>query len=89
MLVRAHLTRLPLVPRFPQRGHSNWSVRRCRFDSGVHHLAVLANRVPFLERPRMERNIAAALLLCLFALIPILRFMRSPAICWLMPGLVA
>ncbi len=38
----------------------------------------LANRIPFLERLALERNIAAALLLCLFALIPILRFMRMP-----------
>ena len=38
----------------------------------------LANRVPFLERLAAERNIAAGLLLCLFALIPILRFLRMP-----------
>ena len=38
----------------------------------------LANRFPLLERLALERNIAAALLLCLFALIPILRFLRMP-----------
>jgi len=38
----------------------------------------LANRVPFLERLAAERNIAAGLLLGLFALIPILRFLRMP-----------
>jgi len=38
----------------------------------------VANRVPFLDRFALERNIAAALLLCLFALIPILRFLRMP-----------
>jgi len=38
----------------------------------------LANRVPFLDRLAMERNIAAAVVLCLFALIPILRFLRMP-----------
>jgi cytochrome bd-type quinol oxidase subunit 2 len=38
----------------------------------------LANRAPFLDRLALERNIAAAFLLCLFALIPILRFMRMP-----------
>jgi hypothetical protein len=37
-----------------------------------------ANRVPFLDRFALERNIAAAILLCLFALIPILRFLRMP-----------
>jgi len=30
----------------------------------------LANRVPFLDRLALERNIAAAVVLCLFALIP-------------------
>ena len=38
----------------------------------------LANRVSFLDRVALERNIAAGLLLCLFALIPILRFLRMP-----------
>src|SRR6266446_1784374 len=38
----------------------------------------LANRVSFLDRVASERNIAAGLLLCLFALIPILRFLRMP-----------
>jgi hypothetical protein len=38
----------------------------------------LANRVPFLDRLALERNIAAAVVLCLFALIPILRFVRMP-----------
>jgi uncharacterized membrane protein YvlD (DUF360 family) len=38
----------------------------------------LANHIPFLDRFALERNIAAALLLCLFALIPILRFLRLP-----------
>lgn len=39
---------------------------------------VLANRVPFLERFALERNIAAGVLLGLFALVPILRFLRMP-----------
>ena len=38
----------------------------------------LANRVPLLDRFALERNIAAAVVLCLFALIPILRFLRMP-----------
>jgi hypothetical protein len=38
----------------------------------------LANHIPFLDRLALERNIAAALLLCLFAVIPILRFLRMP-----------
>jgi hypothetical protein len=38
----------------------------------------LANRVPFLERFASERNIAAGVLLCLFAMIPVLRFMHMP-----------
>jgi hypothetical protein len=38
----------------------------------------VANRVPFLDRFALERNIAAAILLCLFVLIPILRFMSMP-----------
>jgi hypothetical protein len=48
----------------------------------------LANRFPLLERLALERNIAAALLLCLFALIPILRFLRMPGH-MLASGLVA
>ena len=39
---------------------------------------ILANRVPFLERFAMERNIAAAAALCLFAAVPIFRFLRWP-----------
>jgi len=48
----------------------------------------VANRVPFLDRFALERNIAAALLLCLFAMIPILRFLRLPGYL-LASGLVA
>ncbi len=39
---------------------------------------VVANRVPFLERFALERNIAAAALLGFLALVPILRFLRMP-----------
>ncbi|HET8922697.1 MAG TPA: hypothetical protein VFN26_06825 [Candidatus Acidoferrum sp.] len=39
---------------------------------------VLANRVPTLEHFALERNIAAAAALCLFAAVPILRFVRWP-----------
>jgi hypothetical protein len=39
---------------------------------------VIANHAPFLERFAMERNIAAAAILCFLALIPIFRFMRFP-----------
>jgi hypothetical protein len=39
---------------------------------------VLANRVPILEHVALERNIAAAVALCLFAAVPILRFARWP-----------
>ena len=39
---------------------------------------VLANRVPFLERLALERNIIAVVGLVLFASLPILRFYRSP-----------
>jgi hypothetical protein len=38
----------------------------------------LANHVPLLSRLALERNIAAAALLCLFALVPILRFLNMP-----------
>jgi uncharacterized membrane protein YvlD (DUF360 family) len=37
-----------------------------------------ANRVPLLDRLALERNIAAAVLLCLVALVPILRFLSMP-----------
>jgi uncharacterized membrane protein YvlD (DUF360 family) len=37
-----------------------------------------ANRVPLLDRLALERNVAAAVLLCLFALVPILRFLNMP-----------
>jgi hypothetical protein len=39
---------------------------------------VIANHAPFLERFAMERNIAAAAILCFLAAIPILRFLRLP-----------
>lgn len=39
---------------------------------------ILANRIPLLARLALERNIAAAVLLCLCALIPILRFLGMP-----------
>lgn len=38
----------------------------------------LANRVPFLERFALERNLAAATLLVALALIPVFRFLRHP-----------
>src|ERR1700730_11102375 len=38
----------------------------------------LANRFPLLDRLALERNIGAAALLCLFALVPILRFAAMP-----------
>lgn len=50
---------------------------------------VAANRLALLEPLALERNIAAAALLALLALIPVLRFLRSPwsllvsgAVCW-------
>lgn len=39
---------------------------------------IIANRVPILVPLALERNVAAAALLILLALIPILRFIRSP-----------
>jgi hypothetical protein len=39
---------------------------------------VLANHVPLLERFALERNIAAAGILCFLALVPIFRFWRMP-----------
>jgi hypothetical protein len=39
---------------------------------------ILANRVPFLERFALERNLAGAALLGLLAVIPVIRFLRSP-----------
>jgi hypothetical protein len=39
---------------------------------------ILANRVPFLERFALQRNMAAAVLLGLLAVIPVLRFYRNP-----------
>ena len=38
----------------------------------------LANRVPLIERLAVERNTTAAVLLCLCALIPIIRFLTLP-----------
>jgi hypothetical protein len=50
---------------------------------------ILANRVAFLEPFALERNAAAAAVLILLALIPVLRFFRSPwglllsgLVCW-------
>jgi hypothetical protein len=39
---------------------------------------IIANRVPFLERFALERNLAAVALLGLLAVVPVLRFLRSP-----------
>lgn len=39
---------------------------------------VIANHAPFLERFAMERNIAAAGMLCFLAAVPVLRFLRYP-----------
>ncbi len=39
---------------------------------------VIANRAPFLNRFAMERNIAAAAILCFLAAIPVFRFLRWP-----------
>ena|SRR5437899_7174526 len=39
---------------------------------------VIANRVPFLERLALERNLAAAAILCFLAFIPFFRFFRLP-----------
>jgi len=38
----------------------------------------LANRVPFLERFALERNVAGGGLLVVLALVPVLRFLRHP-----------
>src|ERR1700681_2329421 len=39
---------------------------------------VIDNHDPFLERFALERNIAAAVILCFLAAVPILRFLRFP-----------
>jgi hypothetical protein len=38
----------------------------------------IANRAPFLERFALERDIAAAAILCFLAAIPVFRFLRFP-----------
>jgi hypothetical protein len=49
---------------------------------------VIANRVPFLERFAAERNVAAAALMILLAMIPAVRFFRMPGQL-LVSGLIA
>ena len=39
---------------------------------------VIANHAPFLERFALERNIAASVILCFLAAVPIFRFLRFP-----------
>ena len=39
---------------------------------------VIANRAPFLDHFAMERNIAAAAILCFLAAVPVFRFLRLP-----------
>lgn len=39
---------------------------------------VIADHAPFLERFAMERNIAAAAILCFLAAVPVFRFLRFP-----------
>ena len=38
----------------------------------------LANRIAWLDHLALERNVAAAVFLCLFALVPIIRFLTMP-----------
>lgn len=40
---------------------------------------ILANRVPFLERFAWERNVAGAAAVAIFALLPVVRFLRFPS----------
>ena len=56
---------------------------------------IIANRFPVLEPFALERNVAGASLMMFLAVIPILRFLRSPRslllsgfICWSMLGFV-
>src|SRR5260370_42681388 len=42
---------------------------------------VIANYAPFLERFALERNIAATVILCFLAAVPIFRFLRCRGIC--------
>jgi len=39
---------------------------------------VIANHAPFLDRFALERNIAAAAILCFLATVPVFRFLRFP-----------
>src|SRR6266576_169077 len=56
---------------------------------------VIANHAPFLERFALERNIAASVMLCFLAAVPIFRFLRFPGhllasglIAWLIFSLI-
>jgi len=49
---------------------------------------IVANRVPFLEPFDRERNLAAATVIGLFALVPVMRYMNAPR-SLLLSGLVA
>ena len=40
---------------------------------------LVANRIPFLEPLAQQRNLAATVLLLLIAVMPVFRFLRSPA----------
>jgi hypothetical protein len=78
MPIRAHL------PGYRWFGVLGDSAVRTGIYTGVCLAAVftlwlnLANRMSFLERCALERNIAAAVLLGLFASVPVLRFYRLP-----------
>jgi hypothetical protein len=43
----------------------------------------VANRAPFLDAFALERNLTAVILLCLIAMIPVLRFLLAPAKLWI------
>jgi hypothetical protein len=43
----------------------------------------VAYRIPFLHAFALERNLTAAILLCLIAMIPVLRFLLEPAKLWI------
>jgi multisubunit Na+/H+ antiporter MnhB subunit len=43
----------------------------------------LANRLPYFDKFALQRNLAAAALLVLVGLVPVVRFLRAPAKLWI------
>ncbi len=70
--------RVWLVPCFSERLGAHRYLRWVSLSIVFSGWVIVANRVPFLDRFALARNLAAVAVLGLLALIPVLQFWRRP-----------